>query len=204
MNNTANALLVSLIGLCGGLLVVASHTLLHKRIEVEQRRADQAIYFDVLQLVPNAATLNTTATIDDSALLGLRLPQRVYVAYRNARAIALVLPLTAREGYGGDIDLLVGIDTNGRIISVRALAQRETRGLGDAIDVDKNRWIEQFRGRSLDANNANTWQLRSEGGAFDQITGATVTSRAVIKSVRQALEYFAAHRRELLSESANE
>ncbi|HEY3698222.1 MAG TPA: RnfABCDGE type electron transport complex subunit G, partial [Spongiibacteraceae bacterium] len=139
-----------------------------------------------------------------SVLLGLRLPRRVYVAYRNAHAIAFVLPLTAREGYGGDIDLLVGIDTNGRIISVRAIAQRETRGLGDAIDADKSRWIEQFRGQAFDANNSSAWQLRSEGGAFDQITGATVTSRAVIKSVRQALEYFAAHRRELLSEPANE
>jgi Na+-translocating ferredoxin:NAD+ oxidoreductase subunit G len=44
--------------------------------------------------------------------------------------------------------------------------------------------------------------VRRDGGVFDQFTGATVTPRAVVRAVRDALVYFEAHRDELFAAPA--
>jgi electron transport complex protein RnfG len=42
------------------------------------------------------------------------------------------------------------------------------------------------------------WKVKKDGGAFDSVAGATITPRAVVRAVRNALEYVAKHRDELL------
>lgn len=199
-----NLLAVPLLCLCCGLAIVAAYTPLRPRIDAQQREAAAAIYFDVLQLQRGAAQLVSPHIADDTVLLGLRTPQPIYYARQGDRIVGIVLPATARGGYGGDIDLLLGIDTDGKIISVRVVSHRETRDLGDKIERDKSKWLDQFKNAAFDETQRRRWQLRSEGGAFDGITGATVTSRAVVKSVQQGLEYFAAHRDDLLEEQRHE
>ncbi len=188
-----------------GLAIIIAYTLLSPRIETNQREATEAIYFDTLQLKSSPdIQLDSTHTTGDTTLLGLRAPQRIYRARHNHRIIGIVLPLTARDGYAGDIDLLLGVDTSGKVISVHVLSQRETRDLGDNIEPSKSHWLEQFRGASFEEAQKKYWQLRDEGGAFDGITGATVTSRAVIKAVQQGLAYFEQHRDELVGDSSHE
>jgi electron transport complex protein RnfG len=87
----------------------------------------------------------------------------------------------------------------GRLIGVRVLEHRETPGLGDFVEERRTDWIHQFTGRSLEETPAARWQVRKDGGDFDQYTGATVTSRAVTHAVRDSLAYFARHREELLA-----
>ena len=86
------------------------------------------------------------------------------------------------RGYGGPIELLIGVNTNGALTGVRAISHRETAGIGDAIDVDKSSWIRSFEGRPL-ADLA----LVADGGSIDVISGASVTSRAVTNGVHDAL-----------------
>lgn len=112
---------------------------------------------------------------------------------------ALALPVTRRDGYSGDIALLVGIDTQGEVTGVRVLAHRETPGLGDKIEHTRSDWITAFRGRSLGDPPPAQWGVRPEGGAFDAFTGATITPRAVVHGVRDALIYFERHRDALLA-----
>jgi electron transport complex protein RnfG len=104
--------------------------------------------------------------------------------------VAALFAVTARDGYSGAIRLLIGIRADGTITGVHTLSHRETPGLGDGIDRAKSNWIEQFEGRSLADPAAGGWQISRDGGEFDQLTGASVTSRAVVKAVRQTLEYF--------------
>ncbi len=70
---------------------------------------------------------------------------------------------------------------------------------GYTVEERRTDWIRQFDGRSLDAPPPARWQVRKDGGDFDQYTGATITSRAVTHAVRDALTYFARHRAELLA-----
>ena len=98
-----------------------------------------------------------------------------------------MIPLaTARDGYSGDIRLLVGVDKAGKLAGVRVLNHRETPGLGDKIELKKSDWVLSFNGRSLQDPTPENWAVTKDGGEFDTFTGATVTPRAVVESVRYA------------------
>ena len=125
-------------------------------------------------------------------------PARAYPARIGGETRAVVLEVVAPDGYSGEIRLLVGIHADGRVAGVRVTAHKETPGLGDYIEATRGPWIRQFDGRSLDDPPTEQWRVKKDGGRFDYLAGATVTPRAVVKAVRRALEYFAAHRAELL------
>jgi electron transport complex protein RnfG len=108
--------------------------------------------------------------------------------------VGVILPATARDGYSGDIELLVGVTADGKIAGARVVSHKETPGLGDGIDTRKSPWILSFDGRSLQAPLQPQWTVKKDGGAFDQFTGATVTPRAVVAAIRRTLEYQALHR----------
>jgi electron transport complex protein RnfG len=116
----------------------------------------------------------------------------------------VVLEAVAPDGYSGEIRLLVGIHADGRVAGVRVTAHRETPGLGDYIDPARGPWIRQFDGRSLADPLPDGWRVKKDGGRFDYLAGATITPRAVVKAVRRSLEYFAAHRDELLAPTKQE
>jgi electron transport complex protein RnfG len=138
------------------------------------------------------------------ALLGLKRPGLAYPARSAGKTAAVVLEAVAPDGYSGEIRLLVGILADGRVAGVRVVTHRETPGLGDYIDIQRSAWIRQFDGRGLGDPPGEAWKVKKDGGRFDYRAGATVTPRAVVKAVRKALEYFAAHRAELLSPAAAE
>jgi len=117
----------------------------------------------------------------------------VYRAYAGDSPIAALFVVSARDGYAGPIRLLVGLRTDGSITGVHVLAHRETPGLGDLVETSKSDWATQLTGRSLQDPQASGWKIRRDGGEFDQLTGASVTPRAILKAVRETLEYFAAN-----------
>jgi electron transport complex protein RnfG len=126
--------------------------------------------------------------LSDEDLPGSLTPLPAYRARLNQQLIATAITVIAENGYVGSIRLLVGIDARGNIIRVRTSEHRETPGLGDKIELGKSDWITQFdgAGRGTEAS----WNLRQDGGELDHISGATITSRAVIAAVRAALEYY--------------
>lgn len=133
----------------------------------------------------------------DTPLLELRKAREGYTVRRGEKVVGVILPATARDGYSGDIELLVGVTLEGVVAGARVVSHRETPGLGDGIDMRKSQWMLSFDGRSLTAPKKSEWSVKKEGGYFDQFTGATVTPRAVVAAVRRTLEYQAIHRAEL-------
>jgi len=118
------------------------------------------------------------------------------IAYRarlDGKAVAVVLKIAAVNGYNGKINLLVGINKNGTLCGVRVTSHKETPGLGDAIEVERDDWILGFFGRALGNPPPDRWAVKRDGGEFDQFTGATITPRAVVEAVRLALEFFKNH-----------
>jgi electron transport complex protein RnfG len=108
----------------------------------------------------------------------------------------------APHGYNASIDLLIGVAPIGTVTGVRAVRHRETQGLGDAIDIAKSGWMLQFDGNALTAPAQELWAIAQDEGEFDAISGATVTSRAVVTAVKNTLLYFEAHRDELYAAAA--
>ena len=121
----------------------------------------------------------------------------VYLAKKNGSVAGAVFRISAR-GYSGDIVVLMGVDAEGRTLGVRVVKHTETPGLGDKIELPKAKWILSFDGKSLANLPVEKWAVKKDGGVFDQFAGATITPRAVVKAVKGGLDFFAAHRGEIL------
>lgn len=120
-------------------------------------------------------------------------PVLVYRALLANKPVAALFVVTALDGFSGPIRLLIGITDQGIVTAVRVLSHRETPGLGDFIDSARSDWIDQFERKSLSAPDRMSWALNRDGGDFDQVTGASTTSRAVVKAIKETLLYFEAN-----------
>ena len=89
-----------------------------------------------------------------------------------------VISLTP-SGFGGLIDMLVGVDKSGAVTGVSIVSMSETSGLG------ANAARESFRSQYI--GKTGSVKLKKQGGDIDALTGATVTSTAVTKGVNAAL-----------------
>jgi electron transport complex protein RnfG len=117
----------------------------------------------------------------------------IYPAKSNNKTFAYLVEHTYPNGYNGNIRLLTGVGTDNTLLGVRVIMHKETPGLGDKIDTRKSSWIEQFAGLSLSNPLPSQWKVKSDGGAFDSFTGATITPRAIVTASYQVLEYFSKH-----------
>jgi Na+-translocating ferredoxin:NAD+ oxidoreductase subunit G len=120
----------------------------------------------------------------------------------NRRPAAAIFVPIAPAGYNAPIRLLVGMSPQGVLTGVRVLSHRETPGLGDAIELRKSTWVLQFDGKHLGDPPSELWAVRKDDGAFDGLTGATITPRAVVRAVHDTLVYFERNRETLLVEAA--
>ena len=132
-------------------------------------------------------------------LLGLRENSIAYLARKNREVNGVILPAIARDGYNGDINLLIGIRADGSVTGVRVVTHRETPGLGDKIDIRFSNWILSFNNRSLDNPKPEAWTVKKNNGDFDQFTGATITPRAITVTTAKALVFFEENKTLLLS-----
>ncbi|MAD00274.1 electron transport complex subunit RsxG [Pseudomonas abyssi] len=170
-----------------------------ERISEAQRRVQLSALNEIVPHDQHDNDLLTDSfTVQDRQHLSLSAPAEAYRARQGDRVSAVILPVVAPDGYSGRIDLLVGIRADGSIAGVRSVSHRETPGLGDKIDAGKSQWILSFNGKSLSMPIPDQWAVKKDGGQFDQFTGATITPRAVVKAVYQALNYFDEHRAALL------
>ena len=128
----------------------------------------------------------------------------IYRVYANDEPVAALFVVSARDGFSGSIRILLGVDIDGVVTGIRILRHRETPGLGDKIESSRSDWVHQFPGRSIGDPVVTDWAIRRDGGQFDQVTGASVTPRAVIKAMRDTLIYFDAHKDEIFAATATE
>ncbi|SDH34923.1 electron transport complex subunit RsxG [Pseudomonas panipatensis] len=198
-----NALILGLFAvICVGLVALVEQ-LTRARIDASQREARGRL---LLELLPAGSydnhPLDQPLRVFDPKLLGKPEPTDAFVARLHGRATAVILPATAPDGYSGAIHLLVGVSAEGRLLGVRVVSHKETPGLGDRIETSKSDWLHGFDGRSLKSPDDTGWQVKKDGGQFDQFAGATITPRAVVKATHKALQYFDAHQAELLAPAA--
>ena len=192
--------LLAAFALVGTGLVAYTHQQTEQRIEANERAA----LLDRLRRTLPAGSYDNDIADD---VVYARAPGRlgspeampVYRARSEGRPVAAVLTVVAPDGYNGAIRLLVGVRRDGTVAGVRVVSHQETPGLGDYIEADKSDWIEQFTGRALGDPPAERWRVGKDGGAFEALTGATITPRAVLGAVRNALIYFRDRRQALFT-----
>jgi Na+-translocating ferredoxin:NAD+ oxidoreductase subunit G len=106
-----------------------------------------------------------------------------YEAQKNEKTIAYVVPGESK-GFSGAIKMLVAVTPDGSVIDYDILSHNETPGLGDGAA--KEPFRKQFKGKNADAllvvkDPSNTENIQA-------MTGATITSRAVTKGIKEAVE----------------
>jgi len=107
--------------------------------------------------------------------------------------------VVAPDGYSGNIYIMMGVLPDGNLGGIEILSHAETPGLGSLI-VNES-WKGIFRGRSLDNTN---FKVKKDGGDIDQLTGATISPRAVTGAVEKGLIWFRDNRDTVLDASAGE
>lgn len=156
----------------------------------------------LLEIVPvgefDNDLLDNAFWLEAEEKLGLKEAGEAFVALKDGKAQYFILPLVAPDGYTGPIRLIMSVDLSGKISGLRVIEHKETPGLGDKIDVKKSDWIRLFEGRSLKNTEESAWAVKKDGGDFDQMTGATITPRAIVNTVYKGLKYFNTHQIELL------
>ncbi len=200
-----SGLQLALAGLVAAALLTLIWSLTRDSIEESQRRAALALLNVV---IPDALhdndLLADTLQIEDAEQLGHREPVTVYRGWLAGEPSALAFEVIARDGYSGDIRLLIGIAVDGTLTGVRVIAHRETPGLGDWIEATRSDWILSFSGGSLDNPPPEQWRVKRDGGEFDQFTGATVTPRAVVRQIADTLVWYQEQRTQLWQPAVEE
>jgi len=199
VNRTASALiLLALAGLGIGLTWQAQQQA-RPRVQEQREAIENRRLLDVL---PPGQYQNRP--------LLLEVPQQPHsllisgaLMFKDGQPTAVVLQ-SRTQGYGGPLDLMIGIGANGRLLGIKTLSHSETPGLGAKIADQSNLWWQQWLGKSRADTPDSDWKLKTDGGQFDQIAGATITSRAAVDAIHDALRYFDEHLAPLMGTAAHE
>jgi len=106
--------------------------------------------------------------------------EQVYIIYNSEKGAAVQ---SSTMGFGGELKVLVGFDTDGNILGYTLLEHQETPGLGAKAD----QWFQKGqKGDIIGANPAEGLTVSKDGGTVDAITASTITSRAFLKAVTDA------------------
>ena len=113
------------------------------------------------------------------------LPSEYYVLTDGDQVKAYAVKSTA-TGFGGPIQLMVGITADGVIYNTSVLSHSETPGLGAKCTSDKN-FMEQWKGFNP---SVKILKVKKENGDVDAITASTITSRAYTLAVENAVKAY--------------
>ncbi len=199
-----NAFILSLFAIVCTALVAVTDALTEGTIKEQQQRE---LIKTINVLVPHDTYNNdlfASCFLETAPqFLGSKDPQKIYLAKKDDKPVAIAIEAFAPSGYNGAIKFVVGIWQDGRVAGVRVLGHNETPGLGDKIEIAKSEWITSFNNRILQSENDPSWAVTKDGGEFDSFTGATITPRAVVEGVKNVLLYYQREQTKLLHSQPN-
>jgi len=197
-NPVFHAVLLGLFSLAAAALLAFGNLATHDEI-IQRRKED--LQRSLAMVIPDA--LHDNDPLDDRLSFRLKNGETrlIYRARKGGETTAVAFTMTV-HGYGL-IEMIMGVDSSGRVLGVRILKHEETPGLGDQIEAAKSDWIKGFDGLSLQNTPAKQWNVKKDGGRFDQFSGATISPRAVVRGVHQGLKFFEQNRNKLLHGKAD-
>lgn len=181
--------ILGIFGILGAALVTITWSATAERIALNQQ---QAFLRNVYKLV-NPEEIDNELLKDVITIQSPNLSKaevRVYRARKQGEPVAVIFSPVQGPGYASPIHLMVAVRADGVLGGVRVLSHMETPGLGDKIEESRSDWILGFEGKSLDNPPMEKWKVKKDGGVFDQFTGATITPRTIVATVKRTLLYF--------------
>lgn len=109
----------------------------------------------------------------------------LYPARENGNITSVAVETSSNQGFGGKIELIMGILMDGTVTGYKITQQNETPGLGSKVT--EPNFSRQFVGLNT---HSDDFSLTKDGGEIDAVTGATISSRAVVDAVKKAVEAY--------------
>lgn len=131
---------------------------------------------------------------DTIRLQGKQNPYIVFPATKNGMLVGAAIQTYSTKGYGGLIEVMVGMDTTGTISNYEMITTSETAGLGSKLD----KWFKTPKGKQSILGKSpqkDNFTVSKDGGDFDAITASTISSRAFMESMRDAYAAFVQYRK---------
>ena len=188
-------LVLTLIAVGAGLLLALVESVTREPIAEQRRLETLRALQTVLPPFDNSPDADTVELAVGQDKKGRELRRTFYRGRKDGMVTGVAFPVVAPDGYSGNIAMMVGVDPGGRVVGLEILSHAETPGLGDKIT--QAAFKGQFKGKTLEGVD---WRVKKEGGEFDQITGATISPRAVVKAVHLGLQFFHDQQSEILGE----
>ena len=175
------------------IMVVGTHNLVKETVAENDKKLLLKTINEILPPGSYDNDLVKTKYILKPKETGLENDSTIFIATMNGQPVATIFEITTLRGYGV-ITLLIGINAKDQTLTgVRVERHTETPGLGDKIEIKKSNWILSFDGKSLSNPEPSGWFVKKDGGEFDQFTGATITPRAVVNTVKSVLLFARDH-----------
>lgn len=188
MNKTwRNTLILTIITLVSGLALGLVYEITKDPIAKAQEDAKKAAWQEVFPETDLNAfeALDVDAEIADQAIKSAGVNATIDEVCK-AGEDGYVVTTTDKEGYGGDIQVTVGITADGTVNGISILSISETAGLG--MKAAEPAFYEQYEGKQTES-----FYVSKDGGSgepIDALSGATITSRAMTGAVNAALAYY--------------
>ncbi|ORJ57445.1 RnfABCDGE type electron transport complex subunit G [Geothermobacter hydrogeniphilus] len=196
MNTTLRlAIVLTLITALAGLILSVVESVTRAPIAEQRRLETVRALKAVLPDLDNAPDADTVVLPVGTDKKGRPVERTFYRGRKGGRLTGIAFKVIAPEGYSGNIEIMVGVTPERLVSGIAILSHAETPGLGAKIIEPQFR--DQFKGKGLD--NAD-WRVKKDGGQFDQITGATISPRAVVKAVKQGLEFLRDHESQVVAD----
>ena len=188
-----NTLILTVITVVSGLLLGLVYDITKEPIAIAQENTRQEAFRSVL---PDAASFEEYEGYDAEKAGALLVengydPDEISDAVTGKDAggeiVGYVVNVISHEGYAGDIEISVGIASDGTVTGIEMLSISETAGLGmKAAEAD---FKDQFKDKKVEKF---TYTKSGESGddMIDAISGATITTNAVTNAVDAALVYY--------------
>ncbi|MDE5966598.1 MAG: RnfABCDGE type electron transport complex subunit G [Lachnospiraceae bacterium] len=186
-----DALVLFFITAIAGMLLGAVYDITKEPIENQKQKTKEKAYetvfaeadsFEAFDYADAASTLEAAGIAPVSVTI-----DEVMAAKKGGDTAGYVMTVTSHEGYGGDIQIAIGIQSDGTVNGISFLSISETAGLG--MKAKEPAFYEQFSGKKTEAF-AYTKSGASAENEIDALTGATITTNAVTNAVNGAICYF--------------
>ncbi len=170
-------------GLLSGIAIVGAYEITRPMIEANQARALRQAVFEV---VPGAERLQALVERDGALVPATAEERGIYAGYGAGGEFLGYAISGEAPGYQDIIKLLYGLDpARRRVVGMRILESRETPGLGDRIYKDQD-FVGAFRDLAIEPEIELVKDGASAPHQVDGITGATISSQAVVRIINQA------------------
>lgn len=190
-----DAFVLCAITLCAGLTLGAIYELTKGPIAEQQAQAEAAAFAEVCASAESfdtdsykdAVAEAGSAALADGAFGKVTINKAAAGKDAAGNTTGYVICSTSGEGYGGDISIALGVDTEGRVTGISFLEMNETAGFG--LNALNPEFYEQYVGVLTDAFTVTKTGSTAEN-EIDALSGATFTSKAITNAVNGALYFY--------------